>query len=585
MKKYKSLASMVTATLLTVSLAGGASAADWTTYQGNDAHDGIITDSVRITALTKDEIKQISLHGNGAVNTSPVMQTLTNGDTYGYVLHNGGAVTGNNGGARLTKVKANNATQVWSKQLTLAAGFQLSSPLLVQGDNPASEADDTVYVGTTGYAQLLKNNELTGTSVSDWTVMGGTSDGEAIVLSGTEDTTLTQSNLTFNTTATNRAALGIWVGNTATPGIEINVTVKVDGVTKVTKAFPATTKAIEDTDNKGNYYYYVNENFAATAGSNVSFEVDVVSGNTNDVKVDYASLYQQTGSLQKVTNLNADSPNNVTVVNGIAGQINTPITTDGTYLYFGTWKGGSSSGTYYQMKISDNSVKTFTPDSYGFYWAGAVKFGDYIVFGSDNGKVYYRSVSDFNGSGGVIDLSEMGDVTAGNVRSTITVQDDALYLTSQGSGKGYLWKITEDQETGDLIYDTHVQLSGTSTSTPVLTSNGNIYVGYYSGFQNGGVNVIDTDGEELAISTIAEVGPVQSPIITYTSGTKDYLYFTTNSSTGAGYSYSFDDVTRDNREVWNTKEAEKNTYSLQGMATSNGYLMFGNDFNRLTIVK
>ena len=334
MKKYKSLASIVTAALLSVSLVGGASAADWATYQGNNQHNGKTTTA----PIANIEATTLQLQSKGAsgsgVDTTPVMQTLTNNDTFGYFLYNGGTVSGNNGGARLGKVKANGATptQVWTKQLTLAAGFQLSSPLLVQGKDKASEADDSVYVGTTGYAQVLENDELNGTNVKGWEVDGGTADGESIVLQGEEDLTLSQDDFTLNTTATNRAAIGIWVGNTAKPGIAINVTVKVNGEAKVTKEFPATTTAIEDSSNEGNYYYYVNENFAATDGSNVEFIVDVVSGNADKVKVEYASLYQQTGSIQKVTNLNEEAPSNTAILTGIAGQINTPITTDGTYL-------------------------------------------------------------------------------------------------------------------------------------------------------------------------------------------------------------------------------------------------------------
>ena len=580
MKKYKSLASIATAALLTITLVGGASAADWTTYQGNNNHTGIITDAV---PLKQDAPSPYKLEGNGGgVNTVPVMQTLSGGDTYGYVLHNGGSVTGNTGGARLAKIKANGTTQIWSKQLTLTAGFQLSSPLLLQGNNLASEADDAIYVGTTGFAQVLQNDELTGAAVANWTVNGGTADGEAIVLTGTQDTTLSQTGVTLNTTAANRAALGIWVGNTTNPGVAINVTVKVDGVEKVKKSFPATTTAIEDKANKGNYYYYVNENFAATTGSKVTFDVDVVSGNKDKVKVDYASLYQQTGSIQKVTNLQESSPSNVTVVSGITGQINTPITTDGTYLYFGTWTGGTTAGTYYQVKISDNSVKKFTPESYGFYWAGATVSNGNVYFGSDNGKLYYRSVSDFANTGGVYDLATDGGVTPGNVRSSILADGTNLYFTSQG---GYLWHYQIDSRTKKAKYSSKVELKNkqdvrvTSTSTPTKTDN-YIYVGYYGGFDSGGIIQIDKAATTLVKAE--GVGAVQSSVIAKSNGTTDYIYFTTNASTGGGYGYVVNG--QDFTELWTSAGATGN-FTLQGMAASNGYVMFGNDANNIYVVK
>lgn len=578
MKKYKSLASMVTAALLSVSIVGGASAADWTTYQGNNQHNGVTTTAPITVAESGKTI--IGLQNNKAsmsgVNTVPVMQTLTSGETYGYVLHNGGTVSGNNGGARLSKIKANDASKVWSKQLTLAAGFQLSSPLLVQGNDPTSEADDTVYVGTTGYAQVLENDELNGTDVEGWDVNGGTADGKAIVLEGEEDVTLTQDDFELNTTATNRAALGIWVGNSPNPGVEIKVTVKVNGVEKVVKSFPATTTAIEDTENKGNYYYYVNENFAATAGNVVEFDVDVISGNKNQVKVEYASLYQQTGSIQKVTNLHETAPSNTAILTGLSGQINTPITTDGKYLYFGTWKGGKSAGTYYQVNMSNNSVKTFTPDAYGFYWAGAAVYNGNVYFGSDNGTLHYRSVDDFEGSGGTIALEKNG-VVPGNIRSTIMVHNDKLYFTSQGK---YLWEVSFGKR--GTVNVNSVSLPGTSTSTPTITENNRLYIGYYNGFNVGGVEVFDV-ANGLQRKDTKAIGPVQSSIVAKSVGTTDYIYFTTNSSAGAGYSYAFDGTTF--AENWDTTSLSGNTYTLQGMAESNGHLMFGNDFNNLTIVK
>ena len=126
---------------------------------------------------------------------------------------------------------------------------------------------------------------------------------------------------------------------------------------------------------------------------------------------DYEGGEWLTGTGSKVmalTGLDQNKPTVTNVLTGINGQINTPITTDGTYLYFGTWPGGSNAGTYYQVKLSDYSVKTFTPDSYGFYWAGAVSDGTNVYFGSDNGLLYWRSIADFDTTGGVLDPDRCG---------------------------------------------------------------------------------------------------------------------------------------------------------------------------------
>lgn len=576
---FKRISSLFLSVLLVAGFAFPA-AADWTTYQGNNNHNGVITDGAPITASVNTAMVNLTHNGSGwdGIDTAPVMQTLDNGDTYAYVIYDGYAVNGNNGGGRLAKVRANDAKEIWSKQLTLSAGFQLSTPLLVQGNDASSEADDTIYVGTTGFSQLLKNDELNGSPVTDWTVTGGVASGTGIDVTGNQVVTLKQTGLALNNAATNRAALGIYIGNSADTNVTADVQVKVNGTTVVTKAFSksssdAQAKPIQDPANPGQYYYYLNDNFAAMAGDEVEYIIDV-KNNAGTVKVDYASLYQQTGSIQKVTGLDQTSPSNVSIVTGIAGQINTPITTDGTYLYFGTWS-GNSSGTYYQVHLTTKEVKTFTTTSHGFYWAGATVAGDYVYFGSDNGKLYYRLVTDFDSDGGVVNLSTDGGVTAGNVRSSIALVDNTLYFTSQG---GYLWSYELDQD-GIPTFEWKVALGGTSTSTPVITNNGKAYVGYYAGFTNGGIQAIDLNTKN--VTTVGTPGPVQSSVVAYSVGTTDYIYLTTNAADGAGY--SFNGTTT--QELWNTANSDGKTYTLQGMAASGGYLVFGNDYNNLYIIK
>lgn len=290
---------------------------------------------------------------------------------------------------------------------------------------------------------------------------------------------------------------------------------------------------------------------------------------------DYEGGEWLTGTGSKVmalTGLDQNKPTVTNVLTGINGQINTPITTDGTYLYFGTWPGGSNAGTYYQVKLSDYSVKTFTPDSYGFYWAGAVSDGTNVYFGSDNGLLYWRSIADFDTTGGVLDLTDVAS-DAGNVRSTIMMDEDGLlYFTTQG---GYLWCCSYDD---GLTVKWPIKLDATSTSTPTKVGD-RIYVGYYSGFSKGGVQCLDLGTGSL--STVASGFPVQSSIVVMGDGTgTDYLYFNTNASDGAGYCYSYDGG-KTGSEVWATKG---DNYALGGMAIDNGYAVFGNDKNHLYVV-
>lgn len=312
--------------------------------------------------------------------------------------------------------------------------------------------------------------------------------------------------------------------------------------------------------------------------------VGVISAYTYDPDTD-EYLQNSKSKILALTNLDAAQPTVSEVLINIDGQINTPIVKYGSYIYFGTWPGGSNAGKYYQVDVSTTSYtyKTFTPESYGFYWAGAVKSGNYIYFGSDNGKLYYRQAgprfdSTAATAGGVLDLTDTtigGASDAGNVRSTVMLDDGKLYFTSQGK---YLWCCTIGSGGAPAI-SWKVSLDGTSTSTPTKVGD-RIYVGYYSGFSAGGVQCVGASGSHT-VTTVASGFPVQCSILVDGDGTgTDYLYFNTNSDSGAGYCYSYNGST--GTSVWST---DGDTYALGGMAYDNGYLVFGNDYNHLFIVK
>ena len=290
-----------------------------------------------------------------------------------------------------------------------------------------------------------------------------------------------------------------------------------------------------------------------------------------------------TGSkILKISNLDSNLPTVSNVKVGITGQINTPIVKYGNYLYFGTWT-GSAGGTYYQVNASNpRATKTYDYAS-GFYWAGAVKVGDYIYFGSDNGVLHYRSIADFKNTGSTVTLPATNGTAAGNVRSTVTADEAGnLYFTTQG---GYLWCYTPDAS-GVPVHQWHVKLAATSTSAPTVVNDGStisIYTGYYSGFSAGGVQVttyaVGGTPTDASVATIASGFPVQCSIL-YSDG---YVYFNTNSSTGAGYCYPASARNLNNEKyTWRTTTR---TYALGGMACANGIIVFGNDYNELFVVK
>lgn len=587
------------AMLLSVTAFAATTTSTWYGYGGDTTtHNAAVTSAPTSTSPT---ITRIDLMNAGSgwdgIDNVPVMRTI-DGVTYAYVFYDGHAA-----GGRLAKINCNDGVLVCDKQMTGASGFQLSSPLLVPGNSDGT--GDTIYLAAS-YAETYSDASFTG---SDAIAAG--------------DTGLTKTfNISNITTSSNRVAAGIYLGETT---VANRGTIGVTGTAQITcGSANVTLNLITSGTNSGTnvvmyeqpvytgteitsykYYYYVNYNINVGSGNvgtaqTLTLTIKLTGG---DGTLQYVDTYAQVAALQKVTGIETNDAGaagveHPSIVSGITGQINTPITTDGTYLYLGTWSGNSAQ-PYYQVKISDSSYKTFTPASNGFYWAGAAVVGDYVYFGSDGGKLYWRSVSDFAATGGIVELPAVNSNAAGNVRSSIMVDGTKIYFTSQypsGSSFGNFYCFNAGSGEPTFAWGANIQAtyngttySGNCTSTPVIAASGNIYVGFYSGFTAGGLMKITapTSGTVgtaslITVSGAAFTQPVQCTPVVYTSGNYDYFYFNTNSGTGAGYCFRVSKTGTNASQRWKT---DNDTYALGGMAISNGYAVFGNDYNHLYIVK
>ena len=542
--------------------------AAWDVYGGNDKHNSVVTNAP--TSITSATSIDLSNGGRGwdGVDNVPVMETVGTGDdavTYAYVLYDGYSSYG----GQLAKINCSADTPyvVWRKQVSGASGFQLSTPYL---DTEAR----AVYIGAS-YASVYNDVAI----------------AEPVELTSGTTGTATISGLSL-LTASNRVAAPVYVGHTSVAdrgtlttegtatiqlgGAEVNLTLSTtqDNSSTNYKIYEQETHDANGVVNGYDYYYYINHSVTASSTANATLSISVTLNGTGTIES--VSMFANKGAVTKVTGIDSTDASGVTltsVVSSVNGQINTPITRYGNYIYFGTWSGNSAM-QYYQVKINSSSftAKTFTGNA-GFYWAGAVKVGSYIYFGGDAGNLYYRSILKFDTTGGVVALTDKAS-DAGNVRSTIMTDGTNLYFTSQGK---YLWCYQPD-DAGVPVYQWHIQLAGTSTSTPTLVQNSDgttsIYTGYYSGFSDGGVQVTTVSGSTRTIATVASGFPVQCSIL-YSNG---YVYFNTNASGGAGYCYNAATGT----QVWATTA---DTYALGGMACDNGIIVFGNDYDHLYVVK
>ena len=102
--------------------------AAWDVYGGNANHNSVVSGA---PTNANPSVTSIDLSNGGSgwdgIDNVPVMETV-NGTTYAYVLYDGYSSYG----GQLAKINCSAATPyvVWRKQVSAAAGFQLSTPYL-----------------------------------------------------------------------------------------------------------------------------------------------------------------------------------------------------------------------------------------------------------------------------------------------------------------------------------------------------------------------------------------------------------------------------------------------------------------------
>lgn len=557
--------------------------AAWDVYGGIDNHNSVVTNAPT-TATTTALNSYIDLSNGGrgwdGVDNVPVMETVTeNGEdvTYAYVLYDGYSSYG----GQLAKINCSAATPyvVWRKQVSASSGFQLSTPYL-------DTTNRAIYIGASN-ASVYNNVAIS----------------SPVALTAGTAGTVTIGGLSL-LTAANRVSVPVYVGHTSvadrgtlttegTATIQLGNGTAVNLTLSTTQSSSGTTykiyeQATYDADGNVNgydYYYYINHSVTASSLTDATLSISVTLNGTGTIES--VSMFANKGAVTKVTGIDSTDASGVTltsVVSSVNGQINTPITRYGEYIYFGTWSGYTQM-QYYQVYVEEDDfdVTTWTGNA-GFYWAGAVKLGNYIYFGGDATSssstapsyLYYRSEASFDTVGGAVQLPS----GAGNVRSTVMTDGTYLYFTSQG---GYLWCYKPNETTGAPELQWSAALDATSTSTPTKVGD-RIYVGVYSGFNKGGVKCVSASTH--AVNDVIAVTdknnfPVQCSIVVKGDGTgTDYLFFNTNASNGRGFCYSYDGTTA--TEQW---ASNPDTYALGGMACDNNIIVFGNDYDHLYVVK
>ena len=166
--------------------------------------------------------------------------------------------------------------------------------------------------------------------------------------------------------------------------------------------------------------------------------------------------------------------------NGVSGEQGaSPVLVSGERIYTGFWKSDTDEAHFVCLDM-DGELQWKYAQKGGFYWAGAVAVGDYILVGTDDGvkdgagTSYILSFEKASGK----QTSKLELKNCGDVRSSLAYANGRIYFTTKG---GYLCSAAVDGETGAItdlqklenkigseVYE--------STSTPVVYE-GCIYYG------------------------------------------------------------------------------------------------------------
>ena len=573
--------------------------AAWPSFQNDNTNNGIIPTSPPppITAPSPSNVDEIPLTNNGAwigVDVAPIIYN----DTV-YTLHNGGD------GAYLASTPLPGSTNpTWDVNIDPLAGSgdtQLSTPYATTINN-----EDIIFVGTTHSVELFSaltysgwtsapTNFIDGSGVATFPSTGGSVE-TTIELDDPVSTLTVQTNLNLISPTTSASYL-----------IEL---IDSNNVSYVLASYTITSNA-----NYGSTYDTYNG--AQIPAGEYTLKITVTpSGGTVTASTFFLGGFNW--QLNVVTDLDSLIPTwsiAQCIISGrisedVAGegQFNTPISYDnsgnGGYgnIYFGIWGGTHSYYQYtYLFKAPPRShLNVFTPTVAGspsgyddFYNAGAYSDGTNVYFGSDNGIVYQQPVSGFGSTAGN-PLTLIS--SAGKIRSSMAFDGTSLYFTSQGTGSNaYIWRILPGQSSVSTADYTTISVSGTNvstSSTPVISANNYVYVGYNTtNLTSGGVvaypKTFTSVAPGTAQITIYTGDPVQASPIVFSDDGVDYIYFTTNSYQGAGCCYFYDIGSNFADELWSIAGTSGNPYAIQGFAADFyddvNYLVYGDDGNFLYI--
>ena len=282
----------------------------------------------------------------------------------------------------------------------------------------------------------------------------------------------------------------------------------------------------------------------------------------------------------------------------LGGQSVSPVVYSDGYVYTGFWNSEKRDANYVCLKAEDEDRTQATEakaatwsitNAGGYYWAGAVAIGDYLIFGSDDGITaetggtsYLRCVNKETGE--VISTLALDGL--GDQRSSLCYapEEGKLFFTTKS---GYICSASINATSGQLsnLSSSRVRSDAASTSTPVYYK-GKLYFGIGAGYEGGEKCrfVVADAGTLETIASVQAPGDVKSsPLLSTATEDSGYLcfYFTYNSQPGGISVVKVKNDCESDNDVVIDELFDASAYSqyciCSVIASSNGTLYYKND--------
>lgn len=224
----------------------------------------------------------------------------------------------------------------------------------------------------------------------------------------------------------------------------------------------------------------------------------------------------------------------------LQGQANSPVAYSDGYVYTGFWNGESQNANFVCVNIEDGTKVWSKTVMGGFYWAGAVVIGNAVIVGTDDGAAEGTVGTSHLYSWNKLTGEQLSDLTltdAGDQRSSIaySAEKGRVYFTSKG---GYINSAAVDASTGALSDLKSVNISGQTTSTPVVYGDKMYFCaggGVATGGGSGSFVVADADSLTVQYTVALKAYPQASVLLSTAheeAEGKLYFYTTYNGKPG-----------------------------------------------------